>query len=103
MEEVFYKKVEGRTYAAPQYGREILLKVGQDIEVDGVVAMSEEAMQELEISEKDIVEIYGAWIQKAKVILSNEEDITLIRMDKGIREALPISIGQIVGVRKEYV
>jgi hypothetical protein len=102
MKDVFYRKVEGRTYAAPQYGKEILLKVGADIEADGSVAMSKEAMEGLEISENDIVEIYGAWMQKAKAILSKEKDITLIRMDKKIREALPVAIGQTVGVRKKY-
>jgi hypothetical protein len=102
MKDVFYRKVEGRAYAAPQFGKEILLKVGADIESEGSVAMSKEAMEELEISENDIVEIYGAWMQKAKAILSQEKDITLIRMDKKIREALPVAIGQIIGARKEY-
>lgn len=102
MRDVFYRKVEGMTYVAPQYGKEILLKVGPDIEDDGAVAMSKEAMEELEISENDIVEIYGAWIQKTKAILSKEKDITIIRMDKKIREALPVAIGQTVGVRKKY-
>lgn len=102
MRDVFYRKVEGMTYVAPQYGKEILLKVGPDIEDDGAVAMSKEAMEELEISENDIVEIYGAWMQKAKAILSKEKDITIIRMDKKIREALPVAIGQTVGVRKKY-
>lgn len=102
MRDVFYRKVEGMTYVAPQYGKEILLKVGPDIEDDGAVAMSKEAMEELEISENDIVEIYGAWMQKAKAILSKEKDITIIRMDKKIREALPVAIGQAVGVRKKY-
>jgi hypothetical protein len=102
MRDVFYRKVEGRTYVAPQYGKEILLKVGADWETKGSVAMSKEAMEELEISENDAVEIYGAWTQKAKAVLSREKDITLIRMDKEIREALPVAIGQTVGVRKEY-
>lgn len=102
MRDVFYKNVEGRTYVAPQYGKEILLKVGTDIESKGFVAMSKEAMEELEISENDIVEIYGAWMQKAKAIFSQEKDITLVRMDKKIREALPVALGQTVGVRKEY-
>lgn len=102
MRDVFYRKVEGMTYVAPQYGKEILLKVGADIEADGSVAMSKEAMEELEISENDIVEIYGAWMQKGKAILSKEKDITIIRMDKKIREALPVAIGQTVGVRKKY-
>jgi len=102
MKDVFYRMVEGRAYAAPQFGKEILLKVGADIETEGSVAMSKEAMEELEISENDIVEIYGAWMQKAKAILSQEKDIALIRMDKKIREALPVAIDQTIGVRKEY-
>jgi hypothetical protein len=102
MRDVFYRKVEGRTYVAPQFGKEILLKVGADIETKGSVVMSKEAMEELEISENDIVEIYGAWMQKAKAILSQEKDITLIRMDKKIREALPVAIGQTAGVRREH-
>lgn len=102
MRDVFYRKVEGRAYAAPQYGKEILLKVGTDIETEGSVTMSKEAMEELEISENDIVEIYGAWSQKSKAILSEEKDITMIRMNKKVREALPVAIEQIVGVRKEY-
>jgi len=102
MRDVFYKKVEGRTYAAPQYGKEIFLNVGPDIETEGSAAMSKEAMEELKISENDIVEIYGAWMQKAKVILSQEKDINSIRMEKKIREALPVAIGQTIAVRKEY-
>ena len=102
MRDVFYRKVEGMTYVAPQYGKEILLKVGADIETEGSVAMSKEAMEELEISGNDIVEIYGAWMQKAKATLSQEKDITLIRMDKKIRETLPVAIGQTIGVRKEH-
>ena len=102
MGDVFYRKVEGRTYAAPQYGKEILLQVGDDIEVDGAVAISKDAMEELEISENDIVEIFGAWMQKAKAILLKDQNVTLIRMDKKIREALPVAVGQTVGVRKEY-
>ena len=102
MKDVFYRKVEGRAYAAPQFGKEILLKVGADIETKGSVAMSKEAMEELEITENDVVEIYGAWMQQGKAILSQEKDIALIRMDKKIREALPVAIGQTIGVRKEY-
>jgi len=102
MMDVFYRRVEGRTYVAPQFGKEILLKVGNDIETEGSVTMSKEAMEELEISENDVVEIYGAWSQKAKTILSKEKDITMIQMNKKVREALPVAIGQIVGVRKEY-
>lgn len=102
MRDVFYRKVEGMTYVAPQYGKEILLKVGADIEADGSVAMSKEAMEELEISENDIVEIYGAWMQKGKAILSKEKDITIIRMGKKMREALPVAIGQTIGIRKRF-
>ncbi len=29
MRDAFYRKVEGRTYAAPQYGKEIILTVGE--------------------------------------------------------------------------
>lgn len=100
---VFYKKVEGRTYAAPQYGKEITLKVGKDIEERGAVAISKEAMAELGILEGEVVEIIGAWTQKAKVIPSTEQDMTIIRMDKEIRGALPVDIGQEVGIRKEYI
>ena len=73
MRDVFYRKVEGRAYAAPHFGKEILLKVGTDIEADGAVTMSKEAMEEFEISENDIVEIYGAWRQKAKTILPKKK------------------------------
>lgn len=97
----FYKEVEGRTYAAPQYGKEIILKVGKDLEERGIVAISKEAMAELGVFEGEIIEIIGAWTQKAKVILSKEEDITIIRMDKTIRTSLPIDIGQEVAVRKK--
>ena len=103
MRDAFYKKVEGRTYAAPQYGKEITLTVGEDLEGNGVAAMSGEAMAELEISEGETVEIIGAWIQKAKaVLLSGEGDFTALRMDKRTRVALPVDTGQEVGVRKEY-
>lgn len=102
MREVFYQKVEGRTYASPQYGKEIRVKVGEDIEQKGAIAMSREAMEELSIQEGDVVEIYGAWIQEAKAAVSDEKDISLVRMDKDIREALPCTIGQFVGVRNQY-
>lgn len=102
MRECFYRTCEGRTYAAPQYGHEIHLKVGEDLNEKGKVAMSKEAMEELGIQKGDLVEIYGAWIQEARTILSNEKDITIIRMDKTIREALPCDIGQCVGVRSKY-
>jgi hypothetical protein len=42
-------------------------------------------------------------MQKGKAILSKEEDITLIRTDKKIREALPVAVGQTVGVRKKIL
>ena len=102
MSDAFYKKVEGRIYAAPQYGEEITLTVGADIEENGVAAISKEAMAELGISEGETIEIIGAWTQKAKTILLGEGDITTIRMDKRTRTALPVAIGQEVGVRKEY-
>ena len=103
MRDAFYKKIEGRTYAAPQYGKEIILTVGEDIEGNGVAAMTEEAMTELGVSEGETVEIIGAWTQKAEAVLLKEGDITIIRMDKKTRTALPIDAGQEVGVRKEYV
>ena len=103
MRDAFYKKVEGRTYAAPQYGKEITLTVGDDIEGSGVAAMSGEAMAELGVSEGETVEIIGAWTLKAKaVLLGGEGDITALRMDKKTRTALPVDEGQEVGVRKEY-
>jgi hypothetical protein len=102
MRDAFYRKVEGRTYAAPQYGEEITLTVGDDIEGNGVAAMTREAMAELGISEGETVEIIGAWTQKAKtVLLSGRGDITALRMDKKTRTALPVDAGQEVGVRKE--
>ena len=100
--QVFYKKVEGRTYAAPQYGKEITLIVGQDIEGEGVAAISKEAMAELDISEGKPIEIVGAWTQKAEAVLLSEGDMTTIRIDSKTRTALPVDIGQEVGVRKEY-
>ena len=103
MRDVFYKKVEGRTYAAPQYGKEITLIVGEDIEGSGVAAMTGEAMAELGILEGEKVEIIGAWTQKAKAVLLKEGgDITALRMDEKTRAALPVDAGQEVGVRKEY-
>ena len=41
-------------------------------------------------------------IQKAKAVPSNEKDITMVRLDRAIREALPCDRGQSVGVRREY-
>jgi len=103
MRDAFYRKVEGRTYAAPQYGKEITLTVGDDIEGKGVAAMTGEAMAELGVSEGETVEIIGAWTPKAKaVLLSGGGDITALRMDKKTRTALPMDVGQEVGVRKEY-
>ena len=103
MRDVFYKKVDGRTYAAPQYGKEITLTVGDDIAGSGVAAMSGEAMAELGVLKGETVEIIGAWTQKAKaVLLSGGEDIITLRMDNQTRTALPVDVGQEVGVRKEY-
>lgn len=103
MRDAFYKKIEGRTYAAPQYGKEITLTVGDDIEGNGVAAMSGEAMVELGVSEGETVEIIGAWTLKAKtVLLGGEGDVTALRMDKKTRTSLPVDTGQEVGVRKEY-
>jgi hypothetical protein len=45
------------------------------------------------------VEICGAWIQRAKTVLSQEKDITVVRIYRKIREALPCAIGQTVGTR----
>ena len=103
MRDAFYKKVEGRTYTAPQYGNEIIITVGEDIEENGVAAISKEAMVELGVSEGEIIEIIGAWTKKAKVVLLKGGGITTIRMDKRIRTALPVDMGQEAGVRKEYV
>ena len=104
MRDAFYRKVEGRTYAAPQYGKEIILTVGEDIEGNGVAAMTEEAMTELGVSEGETVEIIGAWTRKAKaVLLRGSGNITALRMDKKTRTALPVDISQEVGIRKEYV
>jgi len=102
MREEFYLKAEGKTYAAPQYGYEIRVKVGEDLEQEKAVAMSSEAMEELGIQEGEIVEIYGAWIEEAKAVLSKEKDMTLVRINKQIREALPCSVGQYVGIRSKY-
>ena len=102
MREEFYLKAEGKTYAAPQYGYEIRVKVGEDLEGENAVAMNGEAMEELGIQEGDIVEVYGAWIQEAKAVLSKEKDMTLVRLSKAVREKLPCSIGQHVGIRKKY-
>ena len=102
MSEAFYKKVEGRTYAAPQYGKEITLRVGEDIEGDGVASISKEAMVELGVAEGETIEIIGAWTQKARAVLLKGGDITSIRVDKGTRTALPVDIKQEVGVRGEY-
>lgn len=103
MRNAFYKNVEGRTYAAPEYGKEITLTVGEDIEGNGVAAMTKEAMTELGVLEGDVVEIIGAWTPKTKaVLLSEGGDITALRMDKKTRTALPVDVGQEVGVRKEY-
>ena len=103
MSEAFYKKVEGRTYAAPQYGKEITLRVGEDIEGDGVAGISKEALVELGVAEGETIEIIGAWTQKAKAVLLRDGDITTIRMDKRTRAALPVDIEQEVGVRGEYL
>ena len=105
MRKEFYQEVEGRTYAAPQYGHEIRVKVGEDLQEQKTVktvALSKEAMVELGIQEGDMVEVYGAWIQGAKVVLSKDKDITLARLSKDVREALPCAVGQFVGIRKKH-
>lgn len=102
MSDAFFKKVEGRTYAAPQYGKEITLKVTEDTERDAIAAISKEAMAELGVSEGDTIEIIGAWTQKVTVTTLREGEIDTIRLSESIRKALPISVGQEVGVRKEY-
>jgi len=103
MRDVFYRKVEGRIYAAPQYGKEITLKVGEDMEGDAVAAISEEAMVELGVSEGETIDVIGAWTQKAKATILREGETTTIRMDERTRKALPVAVGQEVGVRKEYI
>ena len=102
MKKEFYKEVEGRTYAAPQYGHEIRVKVGEDLQEQKTVALSKEAMVELGIQEGDMVEVYGAWIQEAEVVLSKDKDITLARLSKDVREGLPCAVGQFVGIRKKH-
>ncbi len=103
MREEFYKKVPDRTYAVQQYGHEIRVRVGEDLDTTGAIAMSKEAMEELGIKEGNLVDIYGAWMQTAKAVTSNEKDITLVKMNRDIREALPCSINQCVGIRKKYL
>jgi hypothetical protein len=100
MHDVFNRKVDGRTYAAPLYGKEITLTVGEDMEGDAVASISEEAMIELGVSEGGTIEIIGAWSQKAKATILREGEITTIRIDERTRKALPVSAGQKVGVRK---
>jgi hypothetical protein len=102
MRKEFYQHVEGRTYAAPQYGHEIRVKVGEDLQEQKAVALSKEAMVELGIQESDAVEVLGAWIQEAEVVLSKDKDITLARLSKDVREALPCAVGQFVGIRKKH-
>lgn len=102
MQDAFYKKVEGQTYAAPQYGREITLRVGEDTENDTLATISQEAMLELGVTEGDTIEIIGAWTQKVRVTTLREGQIDIIRMSERVRKALPVSVGQEVGVRKEY-
>lgn len=103
MRKEFYQEVEGRTYAAPQYGHEIRVKVGKDLQEQKTVALSKEAMEELGIpQEGDMVEVYGAWIQEAEVVLSKDRDITLVQLSKDVREALPCAVGQFVGIRKKH-
>lgn len=76
------------------------MRVGDDLDQDGAIAMSREAMEELGVREGDDVEIYGAWMQRAKTVLFNEKDITVVRMHRKLREALPCAVGQTVGIRK---
>lgn len=103
MRKEFYQEVEGRTYAAPQYGHEIRVKVGEDLQEQKTVALSKEAMEELGIlREGDMVEVYGAWIREAEVVLSKDRDITVVRLSKDVREALPCAVGQFVGIRKKH-
>lgn len=100
---LFQKEVEGRTYSAPQYGKEITLKVGKDIKEKGSVSISKEAMDELGIKEGDLVEIIGAWSQEAKVITSISKEKNIIELDENIREALPVDVGQEVSIREKYI
>jgi len=101
MENIFYKDVKDRTYAAPQYGKEIILRVGKDIEEKGTAAISKEAMSELGISEGDHIEIIGAWTQNAKIILLTGETINTIHLNKATRLALPVAVGQEAAIRKD--
>ena len=103
MGNVFNRKIEGRTYVAPQYGKEITVKVGEDIEEESTAAISRKAMEELGAREDDSIEIYGAWMQEAKAVLSKQKNPIIIQLSRGIREALPVNIGQNVGIRKKYI
>lgn len=103
MTDAFDREVPGRTYAAPQYGREITLTVGADIQGEGVAAMSRAALAALEVSEGEMVEVIGAWTQKARAAcLDDAEGITTLRLDAKTRLALPVKVGHDVGVRKRY-
>jgi hypothetical protein len=102
MRKEFYQEVKGRTYAAPQYGHEIRVKVAEDLKEPKTVALSKEAMVELGVQEGDRVEVYGAWIQEAVVVLSKDKDITLARLSKDVRQALPCAVGHFVGIRKKH-
>jgi hypothetical protein len=103
MRKEFYCEVEGQTYAAPQYGKEIILKLGTDLDKPDTIAMTKEAMDELGIKEGEKVEIFGAWTQEATATLYQNDDVRIARMDKTTREALPCKIGQGIGVRKKFI
>ena len=102
IQDIFERKVAGRTYAAPQYGWEITLTVGPDVPGEAVAAMSRAAMAALGVSEGETVELIGAWTRTARVAcLDDSETVTAVRLDAETRLALPVSLGQEVGVRKE--
>jgi hypothetical protein len=102
MRKEFYRDAEGRTYAAPQYGKEITVKVGNDLDKPGTIALTQEAMDELGVKEGDIVELYGAWMQEVTAVPYQNEEISVARLDKASREALPCAIGQDLGIRKKF-
>jgi len=93
MNKSFYKKVEGRTYAAPQYGKGIILCVGNDIDCTGGAEISKEAMAELEVEKGAAIEIIGAWTQTVRLLILDSKAVNTICLNKETRLALPVAIG----------
>ncbi len=99
------KKVIGSKYRPPSYGKEIILTLIEDVDVDlgkGICRLDQETRAELSVEIGDFVEAIGPTTLKFKVdkleTITNKKNSVSISRD--LREKIPFSVGIEVFVRK---